>query len=324
MRIGLAILDCATGERLEVDAREPFPLASVFKLPLLIELARQMQQKRPGLSLERALVIHESDKCVGGGTLRSSPVGTRVTVARCAELMETVSDNTATDMLFHLIGLDSVNCMLGRSGLERSDIFLTNRVAWLISLGAGTPFRGLSARQIADRWLKMSSLMRRRTAAQVEAENRNLTLQQFQALEDASAARQVGDAYAADVAVAEAVDNVASPHDMADLLRLLSTSKLLDTHWTSWCMGVLSRQKFNTRIPRLLPRGTKVYHKTGTIVGVVNDAGLVALPGNGGPLAVVVFVRDVKQGAQADAEKAIAQIARMAFDAFSQGPTPLR
>lgn len=319
MRIGVAIIHVPSGQHVEVDATDPYPLASVFKLPVLVELARQIQERRPGVTLERKLMVREQDKCISpSGRLQARPSGTRVSVRECAELMETISDNTATDMIFRLLGTDSVDRLMRGRGLTQGDIFLTNRAAWLITLGASREFSGLGARQIARKWRGMSEKQRREAAARVEEENRGLTLQRFQQMEDASSSRRASEGYGADVAVASAVDNHSSPRDLACFLQMLGQGQLLDRKWTSWCMGVLSRARFNNRIPRLLPRGTRVYHKTGSIVGVVNDAGIIRLPG-GEHLVVAVLVQDIRAGADEAASAAIARIARMAWDCWAGG-----
>lgn len=311
MKAGVSIVHIPSGERVDLDGDRPYPLASVFKLPIMIEVARQIQAGGKGLSLSRQLVIREPDKVIGSGRLQDKPAGSKVTLGQAVELMETVSDNTATDMVFDVIGLESVNRMMRGLGLTESDIYLKNRPAWLISLGMGAQFRGLGPRQIAAKWLAMSSAQRHEAARAVEAENRSLSLSRFQAAEDASAARQ---SHAENVLVAAAVDNMGSPSDFADLLAKLWKGEVLDDRWTDYCLGVLARQKYNTRIPRNLPPGTVVYHKTGTIAGVVNDAGIMEVGDE--PVAIAVFVRDVQSGRQAAAEELIGRIARAAYDAY--------
>ncbi|MBI3924703.1 MAG: serine hydrolase [Armatimonadetes bacterium] len=312
MKAGVAIVHLASGEKVEVNASEPYPLASVFKLPIMLELARQIQHDENGLSLSLPLVVRESERCIGSGRLQDVANGTSVSLERCVELMETISDNTATDMIFERIGLESVDKLMHAQGLKSSQIYLTNRQAWLISLAQGSDFRGLSPAEIAAKWKKLSLSERKKAAARVAQETRSMTLSRFQQLEDASRARNT---HSEDVLVAAAVDNLMSPRDLARLLVLLRQGKLLDRRWTRYCLDVLSRQKFNTRIPRMLPSVATVYHKTGTIAGVVNDAGIVEMdPGN--DLAIVVLVRDVAAGASGDAETLIAKVARMAYDRY--------
>lgn len=306
---GVAIIHVEGGERVLVDAERKVPLASVFKLPILVEIGRRLQQKT--MTLDASLTIREDQKIIGSGRLRDRPAGSRVSVREAVELMETISDNTATDMLFEAIGLDSVDVLMRGLGLARSDIYLTNRAAWLVSLGMGRDFRGLSARAIATKWLALSPSARRSAAARILVENRATSLGAIQRAEDAS----LGRPYADDLRLAAAVDNVAAPADLAMLLERLQRGELLDAAWTRYCLGVLGRQRFNTRIPRYLPRGTRTFHKTGSILGVVNDAGIIEIaPGN--HVVVVVCCHDVASGAQDAAEELIGRVARAAYDTF--------
>ncbi|MFN8607390.1 MAG: serine hydrolase [Vulcanimicrobiota bacterium] len=311
-RCAVSIVDLASGERVDIDAEEAFPLASVFKVPVMVELARQMQTQQSPLQLTTPLVMKASDRCIGSGKLQTLPVGSSVSVQQLIEWMETRSDNTATDMLFRRIGLTSVDTYLASIGCASSQIFLTNRSAWLISLGKSSDFRGLKPAQIAEKWNRMDKATRLAAALRAEKENQELSLADFQAWEDRSARLQTPEE---NVLVATAVDNKLSSRDLAVLLEKLYRGQLLDKKWTSYCLGVLSRQTFNTRLPRLLPREVKVYHKTGTIAGVVNDVGVLELePGRG--LVVVVLVQQIEDGAEARAERLISEVASLAYKAY--------
>ena len=68
------------------------------------------------------------------------------------------------------------------------------------------------------------------------------------------------------------------------------------------------------RIRGMLPPGTPVADKTGTIGGATNDVGVITLP-DGGEVAVVVFVKNSERPV-ADREKVIAQVSRSAYDYF--------
>ena len=309
LKAGIAIVHVEGGEQVLVDGQHTFPLASVFKLPILVELGRQLQAG--ALKLDQSLPIRADQKIIGSGTLRNRPDGSTVTVREAMELMETISDNTATDILFDRIGLGSVNAMMSGLGATRTDIYLTNRAAWLVCLGMGSEFHGLSASAIAAKWLGLSASARRAAAERIVAENRRTPLAAIQRAEDASASNP----YADDMRLAAAVDNQASPADLALLLTTLQQGKALDDTWTRYCMGVLGRQRYNTRIPRHLPKGVRVYHKTGSIRGVVNDAGLIEV-GPHNHVVVVALCSNVAQGAQDAAEELIGQVARAAYDHF--------
>lgn len=68
---------------------------------------------------------------------------------------------------------------------------------------------------------------------------------------------------------------------------------------------VLAAQKFNDGIPRGLPAGTKVAHKTGTITRVHHDAGIVY---GSSPCVLVVLTRGIEK--EADSDALIAAITR--------------
>ena len=68
---------------------------------------------------------------------------------------------------------------------------------------------------------------------------------------------------------------------MSQLFEKIVSGKAGDEVATKDMLGTLSRQQFNQRLPRLLPAGLRVAHKTGTVTGpvcVVNDAGIIYLP----------------------------------------------
>jgi len=69
------------------------------------------------------------------------------------------------------------------------------------------------------------------------------------------------------------------------------------------------------RIKGLLPRNIDVAHKTGSMGGVFDDVGIIYLPDDMGHVAIAVLTKSAR-AASADAEKAIAEIARFAFDYF--------
>jgi beta-lactamase class A len=84
-------------------------------------------------------------------------------------------------------------------------------------------------------------------------------------------------------------------------------------------LDVLSWQKFNTRMPSLLPLGTKVAHKTGTGARGYMDAGIVFKDGR--PLFVLTAFTDHVPAALPDgtpgfaaAAQLIGRMARLGYD----------
>jgi beta-lactamase class A len=74
------------------------------------------------------------------------------------------------------------------------------------------------------------------------------------------------------------LDNVASPREIAGLLRLLVAGELVDRATSDAVLGVLegtSDDESKALIRRYLPAGTRVAHKTGSLEKVRNDAAVI-------------------------------------------------
>ena len=104
-----------------------------------------------------------------------------------------------------------------------------------------------------------------------------------------------------------------SPADMLAFNEMLELGRGVSPESSAEMVRLLARQKVNDRIPRLLPSGTVVAHKTGNLPGVVNDVGIVYGPNATFVIAVLVDgTRD-----EGTAATTTAQIARDAYDYFS-------
>ena len=104
---------------------------------------------------------------------------------------------------------------------------------------------------------------------------------------------------------------------MVDLLGKLLASPLLKPESRDFLRGVMERcETGQARIKGILPAGTTVAHKTGTIGGTINDVGMITLPGNRGHLLIAVYTKSSSLPA-AQRERAIAEISRSLFDYFA-------
>lgn len=95
VRLGVAALNLATGERLQVRAAESFPSASVMKLPILVELERQTSTG--------ALAWSDSLRL------------------QAAQMM-VISDNQAANQLYERLGEQRINQTLAGLGLASTRI----------------------------------------------------------------------------------------------------------------------------------------------------------------------------------------------------------
>ena len=112
--------------------------------------------------------------------------------------------------------------------------------------------------------------------------------------------------------------NTASPDDLARFVADLRRGRLLSPGSTESLLAMMRVNRTgDRRIRALLPKGTLVGDKTGTMGGSANDVGFVELPDGKGTLVVVVLVKDSTRDAAAK-DRAIARAAKAAFDAFAR------
>ncbi|MGG4547376.1 serine hydrolase [Rossellomorea marisflavi] len=81
--------------------------ASLIKLPILLAAYEQIQTGR--LQADAMIVLRHEDHVEGAGVLNGLHDGLTLSIEDLLTLMITVSDNTATNRLIELIGMDSIN-----------------------------------------------------------------------------------------------------------------------------------------------------------------------------------------------------------------------
>jgi beta-lactamase class A len=120
--IGVAIIDLTSGRLLQHNGDTVFPQASSIKIPIMIEVFRQVAEGR--VKLEERITLQPGESVGGSGhlgiLLRSGPV--TQTVRELITAMIETSDNTATNRLIALVGMDSINRWLGSAGLHQTKL----------------------------------------------------------------------------------------------------------------------------------------------------------------------------------------------------------
>ncbi len=117
---GLAVKHLGTGEEIRVNADTETATASTIKVPILIELFRRVEAGEVGL--EDRLRVTEETRALGSGVLRELSLGVELSVRDVATLMIVVSDNTATNMLIDLLGVEPINAMMAGYGFGRTQL----------------------------------------------------------------------------------------------------------------------------------------------------------------------------------------------------------
>jgi beta-lactamase class A len=129
--MGVAILDPATGDRISVHGDTVFAQASAIKLPILVELMRQVDAGEQ--NLDETVTLAALDVVPGSGVLQQlTPGRVSLTLRDVATLMITVSDNTATNMIIDRVGMAKVNSEMARLALTATKLQrkMQDRTAW--------------------------------------------------------------------------------------------------------------------------------------------------------------------------------------------------
>lgn len=111
-KFALYLKDMNTGEEFSFNGEENWYLASTVKVPVAMEVLRQIDAGN--FSLDDEMEIIETDYVDGNGPLKSMSVGQKVSLRYLIQQMIIWSDNMATDMLLRKVGLDKVNQLINK------------------------------------------------------------------------------------------------------------------------------------------------------------------------------------------------------------------
>jgi len=244
-----------TGREIAIRADEPMNTLSVIKLAVMVVAFRDAEEGRLDLDARRR--ITPDDLRRGSGLLQTFSPGLEPTLRDLITQMIVTSDNTATDMMIRVLGLDRVNEWLAGAGYERTRLLRTTgdlfREVWIRADAANA---AMTDREVFERGFpRDSSAFRRSFALEGDSTRwlgRTTAREVSRLLEDIQAGR------------------VSSPEHAAEM------------------MEILGRQFYDTRLPRFLGSRARVAHKTGDWPPIAgNDVGVLLYPG--GPTVVSIF-----------------------------------
>jgi beta-lactamase class A len=101
-----------------VNADLLFPTASIIKVPILLEFYNQVAAG--DLDPDEVHRLTDDVKVGGSGVLQFLGEETRLSLEDWAKLMINLSDNTATNYMIDVVGMDNVNNLLERLGFEKT------------------------------------------------------------------------------------------------------------------------------------------------------------------------------------------------------------
>lgn len=285
--VGVAVQRVGGKPMATLNAGVTFPMASTFKIAVAGRIFDRIDAGE--LKLDTMVTVDPAVIVNSAGIAEQMPhPGIAMSVHNLLELMLTRSDNTATDvMVAQAGGPAAVTAWLRKTGITGQQVDAdTARLIFRaldITPGPGT-FRENITRAFAADPAKRERDQKRTPNAPFNADPR-----------DAS-----------------------TPEAMVALLQAIQSGKALSAASTKALIEIMERcHTGDKRLKGLLPPDTIVAHKTGTLMSIANDVGLVTLP-DGSKFAIAVFVKGDTRGHDVQ-ERIIAEIARTAYDYYALG-----
>lgn len=114
---GIYVKSLETGEEVAVNADRQMETMSTIKIPLMVEALEQVKAGK--FKLADKYTFAQADSQPGTGTIQRLDPGAVMTVKDLLTMMIIVSDNTATEVLFRMVGgPDAVNARMDALGLK--------------------------------------------------------------------------------------------------------------------------------------------------------------------------------------------------------------
>lgn len=288
IQAGIALHHIESGEEVMIDADSYFPMASVFKIPILVEGCFRLAegQIRP----DDRWTLYNKDKNFPSGVLVFLNEGLHPTVQDLLTLMIIISDNSATDILMNRLGKEAINGRMKALGLEHIHLPMTVRELFEEVMSDTNPNKPIQ---------ELYRQFREQDGGENRLDPDNRILKRTPQ------------------------NNVATPREMTELLRKIYGGEIPDREWSDFALNILLRQQLNARIPRFLPQGTLVAHKTGTIGPVRNDVGIIYVNDDSHVVLSIYVLWDLPMNDPAallkrafEVETAMGEIGLLAYEAF--------
>jgi beta-lactamase class A len=114
---GIYVKSLETGEDIAVNADRQMETMSTIKIPLMVEAFEQIKAGR--FALTDKYTFARADSQPGTGTIQRMDPGAVMTVKDLITMMIIVSDNTATEVLYRMVGgPEAVNARMDAMGLK--------------------------------------------------------------------------------------------------------------------------------------------------------------------------------------------------------------
>ena len=292
--VGIYVKQLSTDEVFSYNAYEPWYFASAIKLPVAIELYRQLAAKQ--VSAHHKVKIVKSDYRDGAGKISWLRPGTTVSIGYILKQMLIESDNAATDILIRELGLTSVNQNLQNlvpwgfgpitSLLDVRKLAYGELHPSILTL-SNLDFIEVKKSRSSKEKLKTLSKLTKTPIDQFKLTNINIAFENYyrKGFNTGSIA-----AYSKLLAMV-AKDELPKPNNMPPLIEIMSES-----------------HTGKRRIISGLPKDFRFAHKTGTQRNRVCDLGVAYLPNQQNHVIIAACAKNFKH--RRDAEKLLKNIGK--------------
>jgi beta-lactamase class A len=223
------------------------------------------------------LRFEDQHRVPGSGVLQDLDAGAELTLKDLATLMIVISDNSATDIIFDLLGADAVAGAVRDLGMSAT------------SLPTGT-------------WPILAGLFDRADDPSLTYAELKQLLKTTDPSWECAALRESGGT------------NITTPRDYRTLYLAIYKGQGLSEAAQAAVLDILLRQHVSDRLPARLPLGVRAAHKTGSIKGVRNDGGVIYGPA-GLEYAVALFTKGAQDGLSAT--RLLADVSKLVYDHYA-------
>jgi len=118
--IVIRLEEASPKELVSINPEQRFPAASLAKVPILVEVARQVEFGMLAWDTRYSIPAHAH--VASCGVLADLNADLRLTLRNLAHLMIAISDNTASNILLDIVGMEAVNVTMHQLGLYETRI----------------------------------------------------------------------------------------------------------------------------------------------------------------------------------------------------------
>ncbi|MBM3935120.1 MAG: serine hydrolase [SAR202 cluster bacterium] len=249
-RMGFYIEDLKSGAVHMYNPDQRFPTASVCKVPVMIELYRQVEAGK--LSLDDRRMLRDDISSHGTGMLKLMVDQPEFTLRDYCRMMISVSDNMATDMVIDAVGLENVNKTVESLGFSNTRTNMSmSEWHYAISGVRDWPISRRNNRLVHERLV----------AGKIDFTGMPYT---------------------------DSLDNnVTTPREIAAIMKQLVQGKIVSKKASEGMVEMLKLCRDRSVIPAQLKAEVETAHKVGFTRRVKADSGIVYLPS--GPLVIAGF-----------------------------------